>query len=810
MLKAQPAHRRHPKLVPLSADFVVVGGGLAGCCCAVTAARAGSKVVLIQDRPVLGGNASSEVRLWILGATSHMGNNNRWAREGGVIDEILVENIYRNPEGNPLIVDTIILEKVACEPNITLLLNTAVHDLEKRDADTVKTVRAFCSQNSTAYEISGPLFCDASGDGILGFLSGAAFRMGEEAASEFGEKFAPRKAGHQLLGHSIYFYSKNTGRPVRFIPPSFALADITKIPRYRDFNTNEDGCRLWWIEWGGDLDTVHETETIKWELWKVAYGVWNYINNSGKFPEAENLTLEWVGTIPGKRESRRFEGDYVLTQPDIVEQREHADAVSFGGWAIDLHPSDGVFSEKPGCQQWHSKGVYQIPSRCLYSRNIKNLFLAGRLISASHIAFGSARVMATCAHSGQAVALAAVICQEHGLQPREVGRSPFLNQLQQRLLRFGQYIPGVARTEANDLAQSALLTASSELRLAQLKPGGETRSLDCARAMLLPVKPGPMPRVTFLVDVAEATELVADLRISSKPGNYTPDLTLRRLNLQVKPGQAQEIRFDFDATIDQPRYAFVCLMENPKISVHLSEQRLTGVLSVAQKFNRAVAKSPRQEPPPDTGLDSLEFWLPERRPGGKNLAIRIEPPLEVFGVSNLTNGFARPTRQPNAWVASFEDEQPCVRLTWAEPQTFSSVELMFDTDHDHPMESVLLGHPERVMPFCVPKVVVLDAREVRDTKAIQPTAAKVKTVGASGLTPEFLRGENGNGRGDEVERDGNEATRFPGLLGQLVDNHETRRVLRFDHPVTTDCLEIHLTAPSDTVPAALFEVRCYA
>ena len=133
-------------------DLVVVGGGLAGVCCAITAAREGIKVVLIQDRPVLGGNASSEVRLWVLGATSHMGNNNRWAREGGVIDEILVENLYRNPEGNPLIFDTVLLEKVLCEPNITLLLNTAVFEVSKRGRDAVRSVRAFCSQNSTLYE----------------------------------------------------------------------------------------------------------------------------------------------------------------------------------------------------------------------------------------------------------------------------------------------------------------------------------------------------------------------------------------------------------------------------------------------------------------------------------------------------------------------------------------------------------------------------------------------------------------------------------------------------------------------------------
>ena len=269
MITAQPAISRPLKCVSLSLDLVVVGGGIAGTCCAITAARQGMRVALVQDRPVLGGNASSEVRLWVLGATAHMYNNNRWAREGGVINELLLENFQRNPEGNAPIFDTVLLEAVAREKNITLLLNTAVFDTVKKDADTIGSVRAFCSQNSTLYDISAPLFCDASGDGILGFMAGAAFRMGAESREAFGEKFVPDASFGELLGHSIYFYTKDTGRPVKYVPPSYALDDITKIPRYKSFNTKEDGCRLWWIEYGGTRDTVHDTEEIKWELWKI-------------------------------------------------------------------------------------------------------------------------------------------------------------------------------------------------------------------------------------------------------------------------------------------------------------------------------------------------------------------------------------------------------------------------------------------------------------------------------------------------------------------------------------------------------------
>jgi FAD dependent oxidoreductase len=736
----------------LSGDLAIIGGGLAGVCAAITAARAGVKVVLIQDRPVLGGNASSEVRLWVLGATSHMGNNNRWAREGGVTDELLVENTFRNSEGNPLIFDTILLEKVVSEPNITLLLNTAVFEATKAAPDTITSVRGFCSQNSTMYDVRAPLFCDASGDGVVGFLAGAAFRMGAEARAEFGELWAPTQSNSDLLGHTIYFYSKDTGRPVKFVPPSFALKDITKIPHWRDIKAGDYGCRFWWLEHGGRYDTVHDTETIKWELWSVVYGVWNHIKNSGQFPEAETMALEWVGTLPGKRESRRFEGDYMITQQDVVGQRPHHDAVSFGGWAMDLHPADGVFSEQPGCTQWHSKGVYQIPYRCLYSRNISNLFLAGRIISASHIAFGSTRVMATCAHSAQAVGLAAT--------QKKLPKQVDVLQLQQDLLRVGQFIPGISLNDSNDLARSATISASSELKLSELTPNGETMPLNQPWAMLLPVQAGAVPNVTVILDVAQPTTLRAELRVSSRPDNHTPDVTLKSLLLRLTGGKGQHIAIEFSATLDQARYAFVCLMPDLNIAVHLSDQRLTGVLSVAHNANKAVAKSATQSPPADIGVDTFEFWTPQRRPQGKNFALQINPPIMVFGSANLTNGIARPVNQPNAWVARFDDTTPSVTLRWAALQTVGRIELSFDADFDHPMESALMGHPENVMPTCVRHYRILD--------------------------------ECGN------------------VIARCDANHQSRNSIKLEKPVTTRELRIEMERPGDHVPAALFEFRCYA
>jgi len=760
MQLAGPEAQRTLKTEHLNCDLIVVGGGLSGTCCAITAARAGLKVTLVQDRPVLGGNASSEVRLWALGATAHMGNNNRWAREGGVVGEFLVENLYRNPEGNPLIVDTILLEMVYDEPNIRLLLNTAVYEVEKADADTISGVNAFCSQNSTRYALRAPLFVDASGDGIVGFLSGAAFRMGAESESEFGEKLAPTEAYGQLLGHSLYFYSKDTGKPVRFVPPSFALTDMTQIPKFRSFNSNEYGCRLWWIEYGGRLDTVHETETIKWELWKVVYSVWNYIKNSGQFPEAETLTLEWVGHIPGKRESRRFEGDYLFNQHDVVEQRYHADAVSYGGWALDLHPADGIYSEKPSCNQWHSRGVYQIPYCSLYSRNIRNLFLAGRIISATHVAFGSSRVMLTSAHAAQAVGMAAVLCHREGVLPRDLAAPGWISALQRELLKRGQFIPGVPLHDSLDLVRQAEISASSALKLEALPPDGPTVPLGYSWAQLLPIQAGErVPAMTLCVDVTEPTTLELELRTSDRPDNFTPDVTLARQTVTLHPGEGQPVTFTPDVVIDETRYVFICLLKNPAVKVYTSMARVTGLLAVTNAQNPAVSNYGTQQPTGDIGIESFEFWTPMRRPAGHNLAFALDRPLAAFEPANIANGWARPTYQPNAWVADPRDPAPRLTLRWPEPRAVARLELAFDTDHDHPMESVLLTHPETVMPFCVRHYRVRDA------------------AGA--------------------------------VVAEVTDNHQTLNTLTFEPPLLTDALSVEVVATHGETPAAIFEVRCY-
>ena len=700
MLIREPAvAAREPRTVDLATDLVVVGGGMAGCCAAIAAARAGSTVVLLHDRPVLGGNASSEIRLWVLGATCHMGSNNRWAREGGVIDEILSENLWRNKDSNPLIFDSVLLEWVAREPNLTLLLNTAVHACEKRDAATISAVLAWNAQNQTRYRVTAPLFLDSSGDGVLGFQAGAAFRMGAETAEEFGEPFAPAEEYGSLLGHSLYFYTKDVGYDVPFVAPEFALKDIEgTIPRWRDFKGSDNGCRLWWIEWGGRLDTVHDSERIKWELWKVAYGVWGWMKNSGRFPETRTMALEWFGHVPGKRESRRFEGDHILTQGEVVAQTRFSDEVAYGGWAFDLHPADGVYSKHAGCTHIRAHGIYGIPFRSLYSKNITNLLLGGRVMSVSHVAFGTTRVMGTLACCGQAAGIAAALCRRHGCLPGQLAERGLIQRLQQDLLRAGAHLPSVRYDDADDLARGAAVALSSRLRLAALPSDGASELLDRDRGVWLPLPAGRAPRLTLRVDAAADTVAVCELRACSRDGFHTPDEELARIEVPVAAGADRAVVIDSGTLLDRPRYVLASIAANPQLRVRTSSQLISGVL--------AMRRGHEQKDVARLGFHEFSWWSPQRRPSAQTLALTLDPPLDAFGT--LNSGWHRPTSTANWWVADPADAQPSVTLRWPQPVEVGEVVVFTDPDYEHPMEHVLFRHHDRASPYAVRDVVVRD------------------------------------------------------------------------------------------------------
>jgi len=433
-------------------DFCVVGGGLAGMCASIAAARRGIKVALIQDRPVLGGNTSSEIRMWICGAC---GKDNR---ETGIIEELQLENRYRNPRSNYSIWDSVLYEKVRFEPNITMLLNCSANDVEM-EGSRIKAAKAWQLTTETWHHIEAKLFADCSGDSILAPLTGAEFRVGREARHEFDEDVAPDAADSKTMGLSCLIQVRETDSPQSFIPPKWA----NKYHSCDDFPHREHGIgetqNFWWLEIGGEKDTIHDTEEIRDELLKIAYGAWDHIKNHCKDrKKARNWVIDWVGVLPGKRESRRYIGDYVLRQGDVKAGGRFDDLVSYGGWPMDDHHPAGFHNSGEPTRFISVPSPFGIPYRCLYSRNIENLFCAGRNISVTHAAMSSTRVMATCATLGQAVGNAAAIAVRDCLNPRSVYKHN-INELQDMLQDDDCYLPWRQR-KIPKLSRKAELTAS--------------------------------------------------------------------------------------------------------------------------------------------------------------------------------------------------------------------------------------------------------------------------------------------------------------------------------------------------------------
>lgn len=437
------------------ADLCVIGGGLGGIMTAISAARHGAKVVLMQDRPVLGGNASSEIRMWVSGAGSRV----RHLQETGLVEEILLENMHRNPDRNFSIWDSILYEKVKFEENITLLLNCACCDAEM-DGNSIKSVTGFQLTTYTWQTVEAKIFADCSGDSILAELTGAQYMVGREAKETFGESMGLDVADKKTMGMSLMIQAHETDRKIDYMPPEWAYTfetdeDMKNKPHdcLNKINTN-----FYWIELGGEQDSIHDTEEIRDELLKIAFGVWDHIKNRGDHG-ADNWELDWIGFLPGKRESRRYVGDYIMTQNDVVEAKIFDDTVAYGGWQIDNHLPGGFNmsgKSENHLQKLRLKEPYGIPYRSLYSKNIDNLMFAGRNISTSHLAFATTRVMATCGVIGQAVGTAAALAVEKDCLPRAVGE--YIIELQKLLLDDDCFLPKFKR-EMPELTKKAELTA---------------------------------------------------------------------------------------------------------------------------------------------------------------------------------------------------------------------------------------------------------------------------------------------------------------------------------------------------------------
>lgn len=423
------------KVEKIKADLCVIGGGMAGINVAITAARLGVKVVLVHERPVFGGNASSEIRMWICGVQDYA------YRETGISEEINLENYYYNPTKNYHLWDSVLYNKVQNEKNITPLLNCTCFDA-KMESAKIKSVTAYQMTTQTMYEIEADTFADCSGDSILAPLTGAEYMYGRESQLEYNEPMQTHtESDEKLMGNSCLLQARKTSRKIPFRAPEWAEKVSVEKLKSKNVNLYSTYENFWYIELGGVLDTIKDAENINKRLIALCLGVWDTIKNSGEF-DADYFELEFLGFLGAKRESRRMLGDYVLTANDIMNGKVFEDTVAYGGWPLDDHNPEGFDGDKSNYTITVNK-PYGIPYRCLYSSNIDNLFFAGRNISATHMAMSSARVMGTCSIIGQAVGAASALCKKYGVSPRDVNH--YMDELQQILLINDCYLPNIER-----------------------------------------------------------------------------------------------------------------------------------------------------------------------------------------------------------------------------------------------------------------------------------------------------------------------------------------------------------------------------
>ncbi len=395
-------------------DFVVVGGGIAGMCAAVAAARLDCNVALINDRPVLGGNNSAEVRVH-LGGYVEMGPNEGLGR--------MIREFGHTKAGNAQPAANYEDEKkqqwMDNEKGVTLYASYRAVEVRKT-GDEVSAVLIRHIETGEEHWLEAPIFSDCTGDGTIGYLAGADWRMGREGRDEYGESLAPEVADDMTMGVSIQWYTKKNDKNTPF--PKFAYGVV-----FTNENCEKVTMGEWKWETGMNYDQIAQAERIRDYGMLVIYSNWSFLKNQLKDNAAyANRDLDWMAYVAGKRESRRLLGDYVLKQDDIDKNVFHEDASFTTTWSIDLHFPDPVNSKNFPGNEFKAATThnwiypYAVPYRCLYSRNVDNLFMAGRNISTTHVGLGTVRVMRTTGMMGEVVGMAASLCKKYDCSPREV------------------------------------------------------------------------------------------------------------------------------------------------------------------------------------------------------------------------------------------------------------------------------------------------------------------------------------------------------------------------------------------------------
>lgn len=743
------------EVIHQSFDVIVVGGGISGTCAAISAARNGARTALVHERSALGGNSSSEVRLYPEDTCGF----SPWIKESGILEEIASEERARNWE--PYIEgimnsqwDLVLYEWVKREKRLTLFLNTTMREVVMKDSAHIQAIHAPQLGTEREFILAAPLFIDATGDGVLGYRAGADFHWGKEVRSVFGEPMAPEEATTGLMGNTLFYRARDAGRPVPFTRPDWAAEFATEA----DLTDRDHGhfeCGYWWIEVGAPLHPIRNNEEIRDLALSQLLGVWDHIKNHcthGDIRErAKNYALEFIGFWPYKRESRRIFGDYTLTEKDVRDPSVHEDDIAYGAWGIDIHVPGGILERHvppyppPRTDenfQHRSTIPYGIPLRSCYSRNVRNLFTAGRPIGASYVAFASSRVLATGAIVGQGVGAAAALCVKHDSEPAAIAKERS-GELQQLLLRQDASIPGIDNTDENDLARRAQVTASSEAVLAF--PESKTfHSAQLGLGQLFPVSTSSLDGIDLLLHSTSAKpqSVTLSLRQVAHVWDLRPSPRIASATAIVAPGHQGYVSFPLSAKTRPGNLYFASIDPNPEIAWALFSD------AAGQPSQVPVGTTAADLPPGDK-------WRPLT--GGRSFVIRIAPEQRPYAAQNVVRGTNRPDRWTNIFLSDPAESLPAwLELRFPGPVRFNEVQITFDTDTNRRISLPLFRYPE-----CVKHYEIAIAQ-----------SGGWKTV---------------------VTQDG---------------NYFRRRVHRID-PVSTNRLRIQMLETNGSPQARVYEVRVY-
>ncbi|MEI6074852.1 MAG: FAD-dependent oxidoreductase [Verrucomicrobiota bacterium] len=771
------------KTVKENYDIVVCGGGLAGFCAAVAAARNGAKTCLVHNRPVLGGNSSSEVGVTPHGAAAF----HAYARETGILSEVLIEErarnhaeIYENGWTNS-VWDMVLYDLAQTTPHLKLYLNTDIRSVEMRDQRNITAILAVVQNAETELRLEAKTFIDCTGDGIVADQAGCLWRMGSEGRDEFNEPHAPSKASNDTMGNSIHFLARDTGAPAPFKAPDWAVKHEDASYFYQQGRLpKEKRGGFWWLEIGVPYHTIYDTETIRHELTRHALGVWDWMKN--KDPKTmdlvRNYALDWIGQVPGKRESRRIMGRYFMNEHDILNKTVFPDEIAFGGWFVDLHTPGGLLaksSEPSAAAGGHENeydtfsdysamsycGPYGIPLRILLAKDCDNLMMAGRNVSVTHAALGTVRVMGTTAIMGEAAGVAAAIGLQRGHDFDELVALD-IGEIQQRLLANGGFLPNYRSTDEKDLSRSAKVSASSELAVHGVAP--ETSGfhdglkiwrdqpqygierLETRRGQLIATEGGRIQSLELCLSnnnsVTETVEV--QLLVAEHIWDYRaePSAPLATAKLTVPPGKNHWVTWKLDlelpARLEVGSYLRLDALPNQHLSWHAAQKIIPGHMAM-------YAISPNRM---------------RRFGNGHTLAYRISPPQRSFGAEHVLSGVTRPHRTTNLWVSDATQALPqWLELSWAKPVNISEVQLVFP------------GHLVREYHAYAPFY--------RDPQCPRDYAIEVC---ASGKWQRAL---------------------------EVKDNYQRLRRHKFAAGLATDKIRVVITATNGDPSASIYEIRCY-